>query len=423
MLKRGAGGVDDGGIELRSGPGLELGQRLLAGHRRPVGPVARHRVERVADGDDARLERDVLAGQPIRIPVAVDSLVGRAHEPRHAAQDRCRCEDVLADGGMPPHDLPFGLVERAGLLEDPPRHHGLADVVQLGREHDVFDPLTAQPEPVAHRAGEIRHPVRVRSQVGRVLVEHREQQVAGLALGRRPPAVLLGVHPLVDDPKRRRRVARLARQERETVGRADVCVLVGKRLERRRQRPLELRRRAVEQDAELVAAEAVGGAGAGEGRREPGAELREERIAGGMPVGVVIGLEAIEVEHRQGRRRVIRALADRALEVAEEAAPVPEAGQVVGQCELPALLDPRPHGAEPEPEPRGGCDQEPRLAGGHAEGQRAEQRCEARRHGQQEKKRAPRPAAQESRKRVHGFVIGRTCSSFDGSGYVLPPSP
>ena len=83
------------------------------------------------------------------------------------------------------------------------RHDGLSDVVQLGGEHDVVDPLTAQSEPLAHRAGQVGDPVGVRPQVGRVLVEHGEQQVAGLALRRRAPIVLLRVHALVDDPQGR----------------------------------------------------------------------------------------------------------------------------------------------------------------------------------------------------------------------------
>ena len=114
-------------------------------------------------------------------------------------------------------DLPLGLVERAGLLEDAARHDGLADVVQVGGERDLLDLVVAETEPLGHRPREVGHPVGVRAQVGRVLVEHGEKEVAGLALGRRAPVVLLGVHALIDDAKRRRGVARLPGQEREAV--------------------------------------------------------------------------------------------------------------------------------------------------------------------------------------------------------------
>jgi len=43
-----------------------------------LGPVGCHGVEGVADGDDARAEGDVFAGEPIWVSVAVDSLVAGA---------------------------------------------------------------------------------------------------------------------------------------------------------------------------------------------------------------------------------------------------------------------------------------------------------------------------------------------------------
>ena len=42
--------ADDRGVELRARAALDLGDRLLVAERRPVGAVARHRVERVRDG-------------------------------------------------------------------------------------------------------------------------------------------------------------------------------------------------------------------------------------------------------------------------------------------------------------------------------------------------------------------------------------
>src|SRR5918992_3313962 len=66
-------------VELRASVARELRDGLTLGHRRPVGPVAGHRGERVDDVQDARLERDFGAGEPGRVAAAVDSLVVFEH--------------------------------------------------------------------------------------------------------------------------------------------------------------------------------------------------------------------------------------------------------------------------------------------------------------------------------------------------------
>jgi hypothetical protein len=59
------------------------------------------------------------------------------------------------------------------------------------------------------------------------------------------------------------------------------------------------------EQAELVAAEAVYGAGPPGDLRELRAEAREECVARGMSEGVVVALEAVEVEDEEGRCRVL----------------------------------------------------------------------------------------------------------------------
>ena len=56
--------LDDARVELRAGRLGEAPERLLDRQRLAVRAVGRHRVERVAGEDDARLERDLLAGEP-----------------------------------------------------------------------------------------------------------------------------------------------------------------------------------------------------------------------------------------------------------------------------------------------------------------------------------------------------------------------
>src|ERR671928_2040147 len=67
--------VDDARVELRAGALPQPPDRLGGREPLPVGPVGRHRVERVADEDDPRLERDLLAALPVRVAGAVVALV------------------------------------------------------------------------------------------------------------------------------------------------------------------------------------------------------------------------------------------------------------------------------------------------------------------------------------------------------------
>jgi hypothetical protein len=118
-----------------------------------------------------------------------------------------------------------------------------------------------------------------------------------------------------------------------------------------------LRADARHDDGELVAAQARDGPAAGDGEAEAACDLHEELVAGGVPEAVVDGLEAVEVEQRDGGRprrgrgrdaleeqravgqagqrvglgeasQLGRALLDDALEVAGEAAVLEEGGQL-----------------------------------------------------------------------------------------------
>src|SRR3954453_9722669 len=67
--------ADDGGIELRARAALAFGERFVAAERGPIGPVARHRVVRVRNGQNTGLHRDLLACAPRRVAGAVPTLV------------------------------------------------------------------------------------------------------------------------------------------------------------------------------------------------------------------------------------------------------------------------------------------------------------------------------------------------------------
>src|SRR5437763_653733 len=78
--------VDDPRVELRPGPLAEAPAGLGGREALPVGPVGGHGVEGVADEDDARLERDLLAALSVRVARAVPVLVAVAHDRPHVLE-------------------------------------------------------------------------------------------------------------------------------------------------------------------------------------------------------------------------------------------------------------------------------------------------------------------------------------------------
>ena len=84
-------------------------ERLLHRERGPVGTVARERVEDVCDGDDATLERDLVALQPPRIAAAVPALVMRPRDRRRELEQVAAraAEQVATDLGVLLHQRPL----------------------------------------------------------------------------------------------------------------------------------------------------------------------------------------------------------------------------------------------------------------------------------------------------------------------------
>src|SRR5438093_13498862 len=90
--------------------------RVERRERRAIGPLARHGVERVRDGEDAGAERDGVAGEPVGIAAAVETLVVAAHDPRGWAEEAEAREDRLAERRMLVHQAEFVGAERTRLL-------------------------------------------------------------------------------------------------------------------------------------------------------------------------------------------------------------------------------------------------------------------------------------------------------------------
>jgi len=122
---------DDLRIELRPGADLELAQCLLARAGRAVRSVGRHRAVGVAGADDARDERDLLAGEAVRVAPAVPPLVARADEMADAAEETSDLlEHALALDRVGLDDRTLFRGQLARLGDDLGRDSDLADVVQ-----------------------------------------------------------------------------------------------------------------------------------------------------------------------------------------------------------------------------------------------------------------------------------------------------
>ena len=137
------------------------------------------------------------------------------------------------------------------------------------------------------------------------LCDHLEQDVAQLLGGRLPPPYsLLGVEPLVGELERAGRVRRLRRQDDGAVGARDLEALAA--LVQCSDGAFDVVADAVlvepEQGAELVAAEPVGGAAIGDRLVEAPAQPHQQGVASRVPEGVVVVLEAVEIEQHEHRR-------------------------------------------------------------------------------------------------------------------------
>src|SRR5205085_862838 len=132
-----AEGVDDTRIELPPGLREDLVAGLLPRTGRAVRAVARDRVERVGDREDAGGERDVLPLEAVGIPRADPALVMMAHDREPLAREGGYVAQHLeAQHRVLFHHASLLVRQRSRLLQDAVGDADLADVV----EHEaVFD--------------------------------------------------------------------------------------------------------------------------------------------------------------------------------------------------------------------------------------------------------------------------------------------
>src|SRR5205085_11976674 len=176
--------VDHLRVELGASTAAELGDRFLEEKRRPVRAIGRHRVEGVAAADDPRQERDLLAGEPVRIALAVPALVAGADDPADLAEQAADAvQETLAFERVPFDDRALLVVQRSRFVDDRLRDAHLADVVEEGDELRVAQLAGAQPEPARDREGELDDVAAVRARIRIVGLDHVPEQEGRASIG------------------------------------------------------------------------------------------------------------------------------------------------------------------------------------------------------------------------------------------------
>ena len=333
-----------------------------------VHAVGGHRLERVGDGEDPRLERDLVAGEAGRVAAAVGALVVREHPRGEIVQVR-PAEDARAQLRVLLHLGPLGLGERAGLrrigsgtpifprswsspasrtrstrsgsrprrgrdpLAEPPdrlrvlRGAAVAEVERLGEDQHRGDLLDGLPRVVG--AG--------RQRLDDLLGED-DAAVAAELLGE--VERLVGA---VQELLARRRVARAARDaeadgHRGVVGEAVVAHRAAQALGDEEPAVLvgvgEHERELLAADAGEVVDQALDVAG-------DDGEALERLVADAVAEAVVDALEVVEVADDDGDRaaRCAAARASSARDPLLEAAAVEQAGERVGPRRVGEAVD------------------------------------------------------------------------------------
>src|SRR5439155_11344340 len=187
----------------------------------PVRAVGGHRVEGVADEDDPRLDRDLLAGLAVGIALPVPALVAAPHDLAHLREPVDRLEDPLAELRVHLDDLPLLRRQRPGLEQDARRDADLADVVEERAELDALERGGVEAQLAADLQRHVRDPARVRRGVLVVRLER-----VGEGLDRRDERVLEALEAAGTLQRDRRLVGEAAQQAEQLLG----AVLADRRL-------------------------------------------------------------------------------------------------------------------------------------------------------------------------------------------------
>ena len=167
------------GIELLPGFLLKLGDDLRHGQRLAVGAVGGHGVQGIAGVDDARLDRNLLSFEAVRVSRAIPSLVLGPNDRAQRGKERNGGEDAFADHRVLAHDGKFLRRQRPGLLQDVAGDADLADVVEQGSVLEQAQLVGGQVESLPHVDRELGGFPRVRLGVAVFCIQGGRQGADG----------------------------------------------------------------------------------------------------------------------------------------------------------------------------------------------------------------------------------------------------
>jgi hypothetical protein len=230
---------------------------------------------------------------------------------------------------MAAHEGPLLVVERPFLVQDPVGNGDLADVVKLRGTLQVLQVVATNAQPLPHRARERGNGAGVLVQLGASFRQHAQHYVASLLLRGHAPDPLVGVHALVGQNERGGGILRLF-GNRDAAARSldrEALAALGERLEACGDEKAAVVRGHRSEDAELVPAESERDAAALDHLLKLPAEAAQEQVSLQMAEGVVVRLEAVQVEEHEQLAPV------ECVEVLHEPATVGQPGQsvVVGE--------------------------------------------------------------------------------------------
>src|SRR5208282_3199920 len=123
-------GTDDFRVELVCSAAFEFGEGFFGVASFLVGALGGDGVVGIGDGDDARAQGDLVAGEAIGIAGAIVKFVMVANHFADAVHGGEGLENFRAEFGVGFHGGPLGGVERAGFIENGFGDADFADVVQ-----------------------------------------------------------------------------------------------------------------------------------------------------------------------------------------------------------------------------------------------------------------------------------------------------
>ena len=142
--------------------------------------------------DDPGAERDLLPGQPVGIPRAVEALVVVADRRHRVAEEPEPVDDARALLGVALHQRPLLGRERGGLQQDRVGDRELADVVEERGVAEQVELRLGEAELAADRERELLHAARVAGRVRVARVDRRGERLhrRGRALLEQPVRLL-----------------------------------------------------------------------------------------------------------------------------------------------------------------------------------------------------------------------------------------